>query len=224
MIAMSVPLALQDPVLRRFPLRAIRVPAAGGTYRFVAPRASDERLARAVRPRGEPPYWADVWPASIALFRSLLRGAPLARGTCAVDLGCGIGLAGVAAGLRGARVVFADRAPEALAFAEFNARSLGVGCVESLVFDWERDPLPADVSLLLLADVVYQYRNVRPLVRRCDEVLARGGRVLCADPERPTANDLFVELAARGASIRTVAAEDPGGGPRTTVRIADVSG
>ena len=63
----------------------------GGTYKIVAPavRAEDH---------GTRPYGAQVWPASIALFRSLLRG-PALEGRHAVDLGCGLGLAGLGAGL-----------------------------------------------------------------------------------------------------------------------------
>lgn len=226
---MTVPLALQQPELRRFPLRAVRVPAAGGTYRFVAPRSSADLLARAGRAgiaraeRGDHPYWADVWPASIALFRVVMRGASLA-GCTAIDLGCGIGLPGTGAGLRGARVLYADREPDALHFATFNGRTLGVADCEACQLDWERDPLPDAVDLLLLADLAYQYRNVRALLRHSEAVLARDGRVLCADPERPTATDLFSALVGLGARVTHCRAENPQGGGRSTIRIADVGG
>ena len=86
---MSAPRALAEPELSRRRLRSIRLPAAGGTYKIVAPdvRADDH---------GTRPYWAQVWPASIALFRSLVRG-PALEDRHAVDLGCGLGLAGLGA-------------------------------------------------------------------------------------------------------------------------------
>lgn len=223
---MSVPAALLEPDLRRYPLRAVRLQGAGGVYRFVAPRSaadllrrSDARVARAVR--GEHPYWAEIWPASIALFRRLLRGPDL-TGTRVVDLGCGVGVAGVGAALRGATVTFVDREPEALAFAAFHARQHGAVGFEVRELDWEVDALPDRTDLLLLADLGYQYRAVRALLRQVDAVLARGGRVLCGDPERPTANDLFAGLVARGATLERSTAEDPSAGGRVTVRIAAV--
>ncbi|MDA0934747.1 MAG: methyltransferase [Planctomycetota bacterium] len=208
---MSAPRALAEPELSRRRLRSIRLPAAGGTYKIVAPdvRADDH---------GTRPYWAQVWPASIALFRSLLRG-PALEGRHAVDLGCGLGLAGLGAGLRGARVTFCDRESEALGFTAFNARALGVAKHGQLVFDWERDALPEDVDLLLLADVAYEYRNIRALRRLADEILERGGEVRLADPDRPTASDLVASLVARGAVVERATAENPDDGGRHAVRL-----
>jgi predicted nicotinamide N-methyase len=208
---MSVPRALAEPGLSRRRLRSIRLPAAGGTWKVVAPdvRGDDH---------GTRPYWAQVWPASVALFRSLLRGPSLA-GRHAVDLGCGLGLAGLAAGLRSAHVTFCDREPEALGFVAFNAQKLGVADYETRVFDWDRETLPDDTDLLLLADVAYEYRNVQVLRRFADAVLDRGGEVRLADPDRPTASDLVAALVARGAVVDRVAAESPDDRSRHAIRL-----
>lgn len=208
---MSVPRALAEPGFSRRRLRSIRLPAAGGTWKVVAPdvRRDDH---------GTRPYWAQVWPASVALFRSLLRGPSLA-GRHAVDLGCGLGLAGLGAGLRGARVTFCDREPEALGFAAFNARELHVAEHELRVFDWDRDELPEDTDLLLLADVAYEYKNVQVLRRFADQVLDRGGEVRLADPDRPTAADLVAALVARGATVERAAAENPDDRSRHAIRL-----
>jgi 2-polyprenyl-3-methyl-5-hydroxy-6-metoxy-1,4-benzoquinol methylase len=154
----------------------------------------------------------------------LMRG-PRLDGVHAVDVGCGIGLPGLAAGLRGARVSFLDREATALRFAAFNAAELGIRDFETRVFDWDRDELPASADLLLLADVAYQYRHLAPLRRLCEQVLAvPGGRVLLADPERPTANDLVAALAAHAARVGSAAAEDPSSGDRVALRIVEVGG
>jgi predicted nicotinamide N-methyase len=213
---MSVPRALAEPGLSRRRLRAVRLPAAGGTWKIVAPDVRKED-------HGTRPYWAQVWPASVALFRSLLRG-PRLEGRHALDLGCGLGLAGLGAGLRGARVTFCDREPEALGFAAFNARELGVLEHAHCVFDWERDLIPADVDLLLLADVAYEYRNVQVLRRIADGVLDRGGEVRLADPDRPTASDLVAALVARGAHVERVSAESPDDASRQAIRLVAVRG
>src|SRR5881397_3704618 len=65
------------------------------------------------------PYWAEIWPASRAIARRLAAGERL-DGRAVLDLGCGLGLAGIAAGLCGAEVTFVDRHPDALGFARRN--------------------------------------------------------------------------------------------------------
>lgn len=191
-----------------WPLRTERIATRIGELRIQVPRdvgrllTKSSSLLRAAE-RFEHPHWAEVWPASVALARAVLRGPSLA-GVTVVDLGCGAGLAGVAAARHGARVVFADRAPEALTLADHNARRNGVLDHEIRAFDWERDDLPASTRLLLLADLCYSWRAVRPLLRQVDMVIGHGGAVLAADPFRPTANDLWRGLIDRGATPSTL--------------------
>src|SRR5262245_5204098 len=52
----------------------------------------------------EPPYWAHLWSGSQLLASAVPRG----RAT-AIELGCGLGLPGLVAAQRGARVTFVDR-------------------------------------------------------------------------------------------------------------------
>jgi SAM-dependent methyltransferase len=66
------------------------------------------------------PYWAELWPSSIELARYCLKE----RGVCSrriLEIGCGLGLAGVAAARAGAHVIFTDYEPDALKFARYNA-------------------------------------------------------------------------------------------------------
>lgn len=190
---MTIPEARKHPVLRRFPLRRRDVDARGGRLRIVAPESSQALLLGGWPPH-EVPHWADIWAASVALARHLSKGPSLA-GRTVVDLGCGVGVAGVAAGLRGARVVFADVDPNAVAFAAFNAGRNGLADYEARVFDWHRDRLPP-CDLLLLCDVAYEYRHLTGLRRQILEATARGATALVVDPQRATANDLLRGLAA----------------------------
>lgn len=223
---MTVPKAQSDPYLRRFPLRRVAVQTAGATLRLLAPRSARALLAAGgsvarCASRGAMPHWADVWPASVAIARHLLRGPSLA-GCHAVDLGCGVGLAGTAAGLRGARVSFADREVDALHFARFNAAHNGVAEHAAIRLDWARDPVPADCDLLLLADVAYEYRHLRSLLRQVRSVVGRGGRALCADPYRPSAHDLFAWLR-REFAVELVDLRVHLDGAGVAVRLASIS-
>lgn len=48
------------------------------------------------------PYWVRAWPSSIALASLILARPELVAGKKVADVGCGLGLAGLAAALAGA--------------------------------------------------------------------------------------------------------------------------
>ncbi len=198
--AMTVPQAQQDRILRRYTLRRRRFPLRGGTLSLVAPRSMEDlltgaRLAHYER-IGRLPYWADIWPASLALAQAIARGPDL-TGLRVLDLGCGVGLAGTAAAWRGAAVTFVDCEPDALAFARFNAeQNRGQGVV-TLRHDFERAPVPGTFDRILLADVAYERRLHAPILRQLTTSLQPGGTAWMADPYRTPADPLVDELAAR---------------------------
>ena len=59
------------------------------------------------------PYWAELWPSSLALARTIAGRA--LRGARTLELGCGLGLPSIAAALAGGRVLATDWSPEAIA-------------------------------------------------------------------------------------------------------------
>ncbi len=68
----------------------------------------------------EPPYWAHLWSGARVLAAAVPPGAGRT-----VEIGCGLGLPGLAAARRGARVTFVDRVPAALAFVRASAATNG---------------------------------------------------------------------------------------------------
>jgi predicted nicotinamide N-methyase len=227
MSAMSVVKALRDPRLRRFPLRRQRIPVAGGALSMVTPRSLNAVLAQGGRPervaRGAAPmpYWADIWPASVAIARAVMRGPPLA-GLGALDVGCGLGLAGTACGRRGAAVTFLDRDPDALRFAAFNAAQNGVERFEVLQGDWaavaERC---GQFDLVVLSDVTYEPAERAPLLQLLRGHLAPGGECLFGDAHRP-AGDAFLAAAAAELLVQVDDTDAYHDGRRVEVRLARI--
>lgn len=145
------------------------------------------------------PYWAELWPSAIALAKVVARRE--LGGRRVLELGCGVGLVGIAAAAGGARVTLTDWAPEAIAVTEANARRNDVE-VETLVVDWrapEELVVVAPWDLVVLADVLYEERNVAALLPLLPKL---GREVLLADPDRSTAEE-FLEGAARDWRIDT---------------------
>ncbi|MFK7742781.1 MAG: methyltransferase [Planctomycetota bacterium] len=212
----GVPEAQQDKVLKRYPLRRRRIPIGPATISMVVP---DERAVRkqgawasGVLRGGEPPYWVRIWPASVALARVVSRAASL-QGIDAVDLGCGLGLPGIAAAGNGANVAFVDLEPDALRFAVWNAEAQP-GCrqpPETLKLDWARALLPSQFDLMLLSDVSYHPTHTKSLRRQIDAALRPGGVLLHTDPERECStrflDSLTPDFVQRSWIRKTVAPE-----------------
>ena len=163
------------------------------------------------------PYWAELWPSSVALARTV-AALPLA-GRAVVELGCGLALPSIAAALGGARVLATDWSPEALAYAERNARANGAELQTARVAWADADALVAEApfDLVLAADVLYEPRNAAQL----RELLPRlGGDVLLADPGRPALQGFLAAAEADWLLAPTPAEELPRGGVyRLTRRV-----
>ena len=131
------------------------------------------------------PYWADLWPASRMLAEELLLN-PRPPGTRALELGCGLGLAGVAGARAGLDVTMSDYDETALEYAAINARA---NCPPQarwrcLAIDWRHPPALEPFPLLLAADVVYEERHIAPLLGVIRALLAPDGVCLISDPNR----------------------------------------
>jgi len=154
------------------------------------------------------PYWAEVWPSGVALARFVASRA--LRGTRVLELGCGLALPSIVASLQGARVLATDWSPDALVFAERNAGRNGAA-LETALVAWSRaEELVArgPWQLVLAADVLYERRNVEPLLELLPGL---GSEVLLADPGRPALR-AFLKGAASWDVTPIAAAELPQGG------------
>jgi predicted nicotinamide N-methyase len=160
---------------------------------LLRPRDSDELLVEEAFEQEEYlPYWAELWPSSVALARAI--GARALRGARTLELGCGLGLASIAAARAGGRVLATDWSPDAIRFTNENAARNGVE-VETDLVDWnapdsvlERAPWP----LVIGSDVLYEQRNVDQMLALLPRLVDRSGEVWIADPGRQASMDFLL--------------------------------
>ena len=124
-----------------------------------------------------------------------------------LELGCGLALPSVVAARAGARVLATDGATDAVAFA---AHVLALNEVEGEVahVDWSThgDALVArgPFDLVLAADVLYTKANVDAALELFPRLVAPGGELRIADPNRAGAQRFLAEFeVATGARRRT---------------------
>jgi predicted nicotinamide N-methyase len=173
----------------------------------------DDPYIRAAFARDEyMPYWVEIWPAARMLAKVALR-EPWAPGTRALEVGCGLGLAGVAALARGVRVTFSDYDATALEFAAANARLNGFADFDTLQLDWRHPPEEVQYPVLLASDLLYEARSVQPVSALIRRMLAPDGFCLLTDLGRISTQVIEEALAAHGLQFTTklVRAGVPGG-------------
>lgn len=130
------------------------------------------------------PYWADLWPSSIALAEELLRTPPFCPDDQILEIGCGLGLASIAAGLRGGRVIMTDYLPEAGRAARRNWAANIDTPPEVRQMDWRAPEPGLRADLILAADVAYEKRSFQPLIKAFKTLLLPDGKILLAEPRR----------------------------------------
>lgn len=150
------------------------------------------------------PYWADLWPSAIAMSLHLLRSELITPATTVTEIGCGLGLPGIVAGMLGAKeVIFSDYLEEALVFARRNWALNNSSAARFERMDW-REPNPAFAADLLLAsDVAYEQRFFDHLPQAFRALTRPGGRILFSEPGRGVAKDFLAGLPGLGFEVKT---------------------
>ena len=121
------------------------------------------------------PYWATIWQAGIGLAHHLATVGNF-NGQSVLDLGCGMGLAGIAACQQGGRLCFSDWIADALLFAQYNTLRNGYDGT-FVQMDWSFSCLGHKFSAILASDVIYERQNWQPVLSFVKAHLVFGGRV-----------------------------------------------
>jgi predicted nicotinamide N-methyase len=149
------------------------------------------------------PYWADLWPSALALAMEVMDNQDIKAGTKVLEIGCGLGLPGIAAGMKGASVILSDYMSEPLDFACINWRMNLQTEAQRALLDWRKpDPaLAADV--LLASDVAYERRSFEFLPHAFQTLVKPGGLILLTEPNRLMASEFFARLPLKGFEVKS---------------------
>ena len=136
------------------------------------------------------PYGWMLWPSAIGLSNYILSNAHRFAGKRVLELGCGVGMAGVAAAISGGMVTQTDYLDGALELSSRNATLNGVETAACLG-DWRDFPasLIDTTDIVIGTDILYE-RSMHPYLKDLLPMFTkRGVPVLIADPIRPQAMD-----------------------------------
>ncbi len=167
------------------------------------------------------PYWAYLWSSALILAEVVATEPwPVSnepkRSLCALEIGCGMGLAGLVALNRGLSVCFTDYDRAPLHFVKRSARENGFdpASFTTRLLDW-RDLPKATYPVILGSDVLYEHRLVPLVARLLAKLLQPNGLGLIACPGRRSAEGFRQGLPALGLRCRveTIEARSEEGEP-----------
>lgn len=145
------------------------------------------------------PYWAFLWPGAFLLAETLAASAWTGR-ELALEIGCGVGLAGLS-GLRSGigKVVFTDYDEAPLSFIASSARAnrISEDRFEVRRLDWRSLP-DERYDLIFGADVLYEHRLLPLVANLLQRMLSPDGHALIAGPSREASQNLETTLSQFG--------------------------
>ena len=145
------------------------------------------------------PYWAYLWPAALHMSQAVMR-ATWPAGTRVLELGCGVGLVGLAALAQGCHVTMTDYDPKSVAVAQHNARLNQFQQFEAVELDW-RSPPATTYPVILGCDLLYEQRNFVPILDLLDVMLEPDGICWLADGGRSVAHQFWYLARERGYAV-----------------------
>lgn len=203
----------------------MRLPGRLGKLKLLTPPGIDPLLERmdtdADDAEDRIPYWAEAWPSSEALIRFLLSPRAPRRPGPALELGSGLGLAGMAALRLGWDLQLSDFHEDAVALLRGNLARNGWPADRALRLDWRRPP-PSRWRSIIASDVLYERPFAPALAVFLEDALLPGGRAWIAEPGRPIAEEGIALLAER-FRLRTHASRSRVEGRWRPVRILELS-
>ena len=193
--------ALDEELGRHFTTAIEEVTVGKTTYVIRKPENADHLISEADYVLDERlPYWADLWPSARILAETVV--AERGNGRTLLELGCGLGLATVAAMDAGFDVLATDYYVDAIHMTRANAwRNLGREPSVQLV-NWREWPESIGrFDVVMAADVLYE-KEYAILVADCiARALAPDGVALVADPGRLALPDFHARLPKAGLRI-----------------------
>lgn len=138
------------------------------------------------------PFWIKFWEASFVLADDLVR-RPLKPGSEVLEIGAGMGLAGLFLAAGGHKVTMTDFDEDVLALLSLNAGHNGLDTVTVRRLDWLDPDLTGAFDVICGSEVVYRERFFAPMISLFHRYLKKSGAVHLAHNLRHDCISKFID-------------------------------
>ena len=142
------------------------------------------------------PLWAKIWEAS-GVLASYLTGLPPNPMKTMLEIGCGLGMVGIAAARTGHRITMTELNPDALNFARANVLANDCPQIPIERLDWNAPHLDGRFDTIVGSETVYKTEDIDGLEAMFDRYLNPGGTIILAEGVRRTGVDFWDRMRDR---------------------------
>lgn len=213
-----MPFSLEQ-FLNDYATEAFPVKIGDRELQFLKPRTID-RFIDPDDPMAAFPMWAKFWEASVVLT-NYMAGLPVDAHRRILELGSGLGVAGISAAVMGHTITLTEHNPDALKFLMANASLNGCDRITIRHLDWLRPELEGRFNLIIGSDIVYRETVIVALEDLFKKHLAPDGRVVLTGQVRST-ETLFFERLSSSFNIRASKHTLRSVGKKTTVVLFEL--
>ena len=142
------------------------------------------------------PFWAKLWPSSIALLDVLKAHPYLIQNKHVLEIGAGIGLPSLMMADIAKSIQISDFDKEAVALLQKNIEHLQLQNAQALQLDWNKMPENMNAEVLILSDVNYDPTQFETLTKLIDKFIHQGCTIILSTPQRIMASPFIQKLEA----------------------------
>lgn len=141
------------------------------------------------------PFWAKLWPASLALVKVLKQCPHLVKNKIVLELGAGIGLPSFIMSGHTQSIIVSDYNEDAVALLNKNIAKLQLQHIRALQLDWNDLPKTIQPEVVVLSDVNYDPTQFEKLNELIHTKIKDGCTIILATPQRITASPFVATIA-----------------------------
>ena len=130
------------------------------------------------------PYWAKLWPSSIALLDVLKAHPHLIQNKHVLEIGAGIGLPSLMMAGIAKSIQISDYDKEAVALMKKNIEHLKLQNAEAFQLDWKNVPENLNPEVVILSDVNYDPMQFDVLIHLIEKFILQGSTIILSTPQR----------------------------------------
>lgn len=149
------------------------------------------------------PFWVKIWEASIVLTDHL-TSANIGKKKKVLEVGAGMGVAGLFLGAMGHNVTITDYEESALTLLQLNVEQNGLENIRIEKLDWENPDLTDTYDVICGSELIYNEAHIKPLMALFKKHLSPEGAVFLAHDIRRQCLVPFAETISRLFKIETV--------------------
>ena len=156
------------------------------------------------------PFWAKLWPSSIALLDVLKAHPYLIQNKHVLEIGAGIGLPSLMMADIAKSIQISDFDKEAVALLQKNIEHLQLQNAQALQLDWNNMPENMNAEVLILSDVNYDPAQFDVLIHLIDKFIHQGCTIILSTPQRIMASPFVQKLEASIKARHEVTVDENG--------------